>query len=161
MSTLAVIGLFEALRNKWIILLYLLIASLPGLAFTLGYNWSQRYYSILRNFPDTLTPAPPDIRLLETYYFFKNNSDLVKNAIIVADRDFAKYVHMAIRNPDPLRLIWGETITGDQICRLMNITGVEKTILVAVYYVSGMRCSLEVKPVSDELNWIKIVQMKK
>jgi hypothetical protein len=161
MSTLAVIGLFDTLKNKWIILLYLLIASLPGLAFTYGYNWSQRYYSALREFPDTLVPASPNVRLLETYYFFKNNSDLIKNAIIVADPDFAKYVHMAIRNPDPSRLVWRKAIAGDDICRLMNSTGADKAILVAVQYVSGKKCSLRVEPVSEELKWINIALLEK
>ena len=161
MSTLAVVGLFDILKNKWIILLYILIASLPGLAFTYGYNWSRKYYSALREFPSILIPAPPDNKLLETYYFFKNNSDLVENTIIIADSDYAKYVHMAIRNPDPLRLIWRETITSEEICKLINSTGAEKVILVAVHFVSGGKCPLVVKPVSDELKWISVVRVEK
>ena len=161
MSTLAVVGLVDVVKSKWIILLYILIGSLPGLAFAYGYNWSQRYYSALREFPDTLIPVLPVTTLIETYYFFENNSDIVENSIIVAATEYAKYVHMAIRNPDPQRLIWRERITSEEICRLLNSTGAEKVVLVAVNYVSDKKCSLRVEPVSDELKWISIVQVEK
>ena len=95
----------------------MVIASLPGLAFTYGYNWSFDYTRALREFPSMLTPAPADDKLIETLSFFKNN-DFTGKTVIVAHPDYARYVHLAIRNPDPSRLIWAWTspVTNETIC---------------------------------------------
>jgi hypothetical protein len=163
-STLSIIGLIDSMRNKWITLLYLVIASLPGLAFTYGYNWSFDYTRALREFPSTLTPAPADDKLIETLSFFKNN-DFTGNTVIVAHPDYARYVHLAIRNPDSSRLIWAWTspVTNETICRITESTKAEEIILVAVKIpdtnTTMYKCLSSIKPVDDEHTWIQVAQV--
>jgi hypothetical protein len=164
-STLSVIGLVDSLKNKWIILLYLVIASLPGLAFTYGYNWSLDYYRALREFPSTLTPAPADNKLLETLYFFKENNDLAREAIIIAHPDYARYIHLAIRNPDPSRLIWMSWATNETICKIAESTKTKEIILVSVKIpdpdTTIYECLTSIKPVDEEHPWIQVAQVNK
>jgi hypothetical protein len=163
-STLSIIGLADPLRNKWITLLYLVIASLPGLAFTYGYNRSFDYTRALREFPSTLTPAPVDGKLLETLSFFKNNG-FTGNKVIVAHPDYARYVHLAIRNPDPARLIWVDYATSETICRITESTKAEEIILVAVKIpdtnTTMYKCLSDIKPVDDEHTWIQVARVVK
>jgi hypothetical protein len=162
-STLSIIGLVDYTRNKWITLLYLVIASLPGLAFTYGYNWSFDYTRALREFPSTLTPAPADGKLLETLSFFKNN-DFTGNTVIVAHPDYARYVHLAIRNPDPSRLIWTSFAANETICRVAESTGAKEIVLVAVKTpdtnTTVYNCLSSIKPVDEEHSWILVARVK-
>jgi len=121
-STLSIIGLADSVRNKWVTLLYLVIASLPGLVLSYGYSWSLDYTRALREFPIMFTPAPVDDRLIETLSLFKNNA-FTGSTVIVAHPDYARYVHLAIRNPDPSRLIWVSYTTNETICRITGSTG--------------------------------------
>jgi hypothetical protein len=162
-STLSIIGLVDSVRNKWITLLYLLIASLPGLAFTYGYNWSFDYTRALREFPSMLAPSPADGKLLETLSFFKNN-DFTGNTVIVAHPDYARYVHLAIRNPNPSRLIWVNYATNETICRITESTGAKEIVLVAVKILDTntnmYKCLLDIKPVDEEHPWILVARVK-
>jgi hypothetical protein len=162
-STLSIIGLVDSVRNKWIILLYLVIASLPGLTFTYGHNWSYSYTHALREFPSTLTPAPADDKLLETLHFFKNNS-FTENIVIVAHPDYARYVHLAIRNPDPSRFVWASSATSEAICRVAESAGAKEIVLVAVRIpdtnTTIYMCLLDIKPVDEEHPWILIARVK-
>jgi hypothetical protein len=164
-STLSIIGLVDSMRNKWITLLYLVTASLPGLAFTYGYNWSFDYTRALREFPSMLAPAPADGRLIETLSFFKNN-DFAGNTVIVAHPDYARYVHLAIRNPDPSRLIWARTspVTNETICRIAESTGAKEIVLVAVKVpdtnTTVYNCLSSIKPVDEEHPWILVARVK-
>jgi hypothetical protein len=153
------------MRNKRITLLYLVTASLPGLAFTYGYNWSFNYTRALREFPSMLAPAPADGRLIETLSFFKNN-DFAGNTVIVAHPDYARYVHLAIRNPDPSRLIWARTgsVTNETICRIAESTGAKEVVLVAVKVpdtnTTVYSCLSSIKPVDEEHPWILVARVK-
>ncbi len=162
-STLSIIGLADSMRNKRITLLYLVTASLPGLAFTYGYNWSFDYTRALREFPSTLTPAPADGKLLETMSFFKNN-DFTGSTVIVAHPDYARYVHLAIRNPDPSRLIWVNYATNETVCRIAESTGAKEIVLVAVKTpdtnTTMYKCLSDIKPVDKEHPWILVAQVK-
>jgi hypothetical protein len=164
-STLSIIGLADSVRNKWITLLYLVLASLPGLALSYGYNWSFDYTSALREFPSTLTPAPVDDKLIETLSFFKNNY-FTGNTVIVANPDYARYVHLAIRNPDPSRLIWAWTspVTNETICRITESTGAKEIVLVAVKTpdtnTTMYKCLSDIKPVDKEHSWILVARVK-
>ena len=169
-STLSAIGLVEASRNRWVVLLYVLVASLPGLALAYGYNWSQDYSRALREFPSTLTPSPIGGRFLKTLEFFKENTDLAKEAVVIAEPNHAKYVHLAVRNHDPSKLVWtrSPSVTDEAVYRLMKSAGVEKAVLVAVNVVNASQAStgereyaLDVRPVSDELPWICVAQVRR
>jgi len=164
-STLSIIGLVDSTRNKWITLLYLVTASLPGLAFTYGYNWSFDYTRALREFPSMLAPAPADGRLIETLSFFKNN-DFAGNTVIVAHPDYARYVHLAIRNPDPSRLIWARTgsVTSETICRIAESTGAKEIVLVAVKVpdtnTTMYKCLSSIRSVDEKHPWILVARVK-
>jgi len=164
-STLSIIGLADSVRNKWVTLLYLVTASLPGLALSYGYNWSLDYTSALREFPSMFTPAPApvDDRLIETLSFFKNN-DFTGNTVIVAHPDYARYVHLAIRNPDPSRLIWVNYATNETICRITESTGAKEIVLVAVKTpdtnTTVYNCLSSIKPVDKEHPWILMARVK-
>ncbi|ADG90856.1 hypothetical protein Tagg_0583 [Thermosphaera aggregans DSM 11486] len=164
-STLSIIGLADSVRNKWVTLLYLVIASLPGLALAYGYNWSFDYTSALREFPILFTPAPVpvDDKLLETLSFFKNN-DFTGSTVIVAHPDYARYVHLAIRNPDPSRLIWVNYATNETICRIAESTGAKEIVLVAAKTpdtnTTMYKCLLDIKPVDEEHPWILVARVK-
>jgi len=168
-STAAAIGLAEASRSKWVASLYVLVASLPGLAFAYGYNWSEHYHRALREFPSVLAPSPADDEYLKTLDFFKENPDLVREAVVIAEPNYARYVHLAIRNPEPSRFVWARyrSVTEEALYKLMKSAGVEKAVLVAVNVVEASRASdaereyaLDLRPVSDELPWICIAQAK-
>jgi len=130
-STLSVIGLVESTGDRWAMALYLLLASLPGLVFTYGYNWSADYTRALREFSHALVPA--DDRLYETLGFFKNKS-FTGGTVIIADPHCARYVHLAIRNSDPSRLIWAWTspVTNGTICAIAESTGAEEVVLAGI-----------------------------
>jgi len=162
-STLSIIGLADSVRNKWVTLLYLVTASLPGLALSYGYNWSLDYTRALREFPSMFTPAPVDDRLIETLSFFKNN-DFTGSTVIVAHPDYARYIHLAIRNPDPSRLIWVNYATNETICRITESTKAEEIVLVAVKTpdtnTTMYKCLSDIKPVDEEHPWILVARVK-
>ena len=164
-STLAAVGLAKVVRDWRIVTTYLLITSLPGLAFTYGYNWFIIYPTALREFPSMLTPAPADNKLLETLNFFKENNDLIGEAIIIAHPDYARYIHLTIRNPDPSRLIWKSWATNETICRIVESTETKKIILVAVKIpdtnTTIYKCLTSIKPIDEEHPWIQIAQVVK
>jgi hypothetical protein len=162
-STLSIIGLADSVRNKWVTLLYLVTASLPGLALSYGYNWSLDYTRALREFPIMFTPAPVDDRLIETPSFFKNN-DFTGSTVIVAHSDYARYVHLAIRNPDPSRLIWVNYATNETICRITESTKAKEIVLVPVKTpdtnTTVYECLSDIKPVDEEHPWILVARVK-
>jgi len=165
-STLTIIGLADFLKSKWSVILYLIIASLPGLAFTYGYNWSQDYYRALREFPSMLIPAPANSKLLDTLNFFRENNNLAENTTIIAHPDYAKYIHIAIRNPDPSHFIWwwSRTISNETVCEVVERAGVEKVIIVGYTInanIEDYRCLEELRPLSNETPWIYLGVLRK
>jgi hypothetical protein len=163
-STLSIIGLVDSLKNRYVVLLYLIVTSLPGLAFTYGYNWSQDYHRALREFPSTLTPLPVDDKLLKTLSFFKEKN-IVEDTVIIAHPDYARYVHLAIRNPNPSRLIWVSWATNETICKIAESTGAKEIILVAVKIpdpnITIYKCLSDIKIVNEEHPWIQVARVNK
>ena len=164
-STLAAVGLVEAVHDRRLALAYLVIASLPGLSFAYGYNWSYDYNKSLREFPSILAPAPADFRMLETMQFFQNNSNILSNSVIIAHRDYARYIHLAIRNPDPSRLIWISWATNETICKIVESTETKEIILVSVKIpdpnTTIYECLTSIKPIDEEHPWIQVAQVNK
>lgn len=163
-TTLATIGLVRATSDWRVLVAYLLIASLPGLSFAYGYNWFFTYYESLREFPPRLAPSPV---YMDVYEFFKNNKELVENTVIIAWADHARYIHLAIRNPDPARFIWISNpwdLTNDTICRVIEQTGVEVVIIVGLHIdtnTTQYTCLEELKTLSEGPSWIHLAIAKK
>jgi hypothetical protein len=157
-STLAAVGAVEAIRDRRLVAVYLLITALPGLGFTYGYNLMGFYVSSLHEFPSSLTPWPASTICLETYKFFRNSS--VGDAVIIAWCELARYVHLAIRNPDSSRLIWiWRPLSNTSICAIINNIKAEKIVIVwpnINLNSAFLTCISSIKPVNEKTPWIYI-----
>jgi hypothetical protein len=157
-STLAAVGAVEAIRDRRLVAVYLLITALPGLGFTYGYNLMGFYVSSLREFPSSLTPWPASTICLETYEFFRNSS--VGDAVIIAWCELARYVHLAIRNPDSSRLIWiWRPLSNTSIYAIINNIKAEKVVIVwpnINLNSTSLTCISSIKPVNEKTQWIYI-----
>lgn len=158
-STLAAVGLARVARDWRAVAAYLLIASLPGLAFAYGYNWSTTYPRALREFPSRLVPSPDDPRFVKTYEFFRDNPEVLEGAVVVAEPNYGKYIHIAVRNPEPSKLIWAPSLTNETVCRAVEATGARAVIVVGALRnasVTHYSCLEELEPVSRELPWVYV-----
>jgi hypothetical protein len=74
-------------------------------------------------------------------------------------------VHLAIRNPDPSRLIWTSFATNETICRITESTGAEEIILVAVNIpdtnTTMYKCLSSIRSVDEKHPWILVARVKK
>lgn len=163
-SALSVVGLVDVTRDWRIVAAYYVVFSIPGLAFTYGYNLTMDT-RILREFPWRLDPSPANLKYLDTYEFFENNRHLYDEAVIIAHSDIARYVHLAIRNPEQTKLIWVNTVSNETICRVIKDLGVKKAVIVLppwsnVTSVEKALCVNSVKTLDDEFPWILLIEAK-
>lgn len=160
-STLAAVGVVVAIRDWRYVLAYLLLLSLPGLSFVYAYNWSGMFTRALREFPPTLTPTPA---YMDVYDFFKNNSGL-RDTIIIAHPEIARYIHLAIRNPENSKLIWINGLTSETLCKIAESTNTTKIIIVARLLgdnaIKNATCVESYEPVNERYSWILFVRVNR
>ncbi|MGC8564154.1 MAG: hypothetical protein ACP5LZ_04595 [Fervidicoccaceae archaeon] len=119
LSTMTAVGAVEVLKDWRTFFSFFLLFSLPGLAFSYGYNLSMIYPRELREFPYALVPSSPEISYLQVEKFFSEN--YTYPLPIIADPDIARYVHLSIRNPLPQQLMWSSP-SNDTICYAAEIS---------------------------------------
>ncbi|MEM2075685.1 MAG: hypothetical protein QW705_06485 [Zestosphaera sp.] len=161
-TTLTAVGVVEALRDWRAVVAYTIVLALPSVGFAYGYNLMGTYTRALREFPDIMTPAPPDREYLKTYEYFKNVG--VGDRVIIADNSIARYVHLAIRNPNPQQLIWIRGPVGElkntTVCDILGRLGVGEAVIASTYVdASTIGCVKSVEPVSSETPWIMVVKL--
>ena len=72
--------------------------------------------------------------------------------MVIAHPDYARYIHLAIRNPDPSRFIWWWRLTkppsNETVCEVVERAGVER-VIIAGYTINatieGYRCLEELR----------------
>jgi len=141
-APLSVLGFSRALhgtRNAFpAILLYLILSDLMGYGFVYAYPLTARYVYSLREFPSALTPSAPYVSIYEFFKGYKTNTT------IVAQADIARYVHMAIRNPSPTKLIWSSSFPDNStVCSLAKALNLSRILVVTRVNLSstGVECA--------------------
>lgn len=162
-STLAAVGFTELSKSLKAAAVFMLLFALPGLSFTYGYNLASAgiYTRALREFPSMLTPAPANEMYLKTYEYFVSNRDSLRNAVIVAHPDMARYIHIAIRNPELGKLVWTwSSSLNYTICSAVEEAGTCEVIVVAPLRVNltNVECVLKAEPIDEDYPWIVLVE---
>lgn len=167
-SSIAVVSLIDVSKNWKTIAIYMIIFSLPGLAFTYNHYLAMNYTMALREFPWRLTPSPPQPYAgiyLDVYNILKQNQELLRNIIVIADASMARYVHLLIRNPDPSKLVclWylKESIN-KTVCSIAEELNLSKVLFIISFYnekIVNTGCISKVETLNNEYPWIALIEI--
>ena len=167
LTTLAAVGASRALGTRELLAAYVVLASLPGIGFAYAYNILGLYTSALREFPRALAPAPTTLNYettkpyLDSYMriaeYFRENPP---GYVVVAEPSLARYVHLAIRNPDPSRFVWTWYRRPEDVaCDLLVGRAADAVILVvgADEGSLSLGCRVDVVRADESVPWVYVL----
>ncbi|MEL9989912.1 MAG: hypothetical protein QXP98_03885 [Thermoproteus sp.] len=158
MTILAAVGITDATKDWRAIAAYLIAFALPGFMFVYAYNWLTNYISALSEFPNILMPSPPSINYIRIYQFFETHH---LNYTIVAGPDIARYIHLAIRNPNPQKFQWAWYVdTWDYACQVAQEHNLTELVVVANSEPNRTQCPLNATPINDYEPHIYLVHIE-
>lgn len=154
LTILAAVGITDATRDWRAVAAYLTAFALPGFMFIYAYNWPSNYTYALSEFPAHLAPSPSSVNYFKIYQYFKTHNI---NYTIVADPNAGKYIHLAIRDPDPDKFRWAWYVDiWDYVCQL-NVT---KAVVVTTEEPHPTNCPMHITPLNDYVPHIYLVAIE-
>lgn len=128
---LAVAGL-ASLGDARFTAAYLLLVAMLGLPYILQPIYLSKYVSSLTEFPPGFEPNPMTINYLQGLYNLTSSiPELSPGTPVIAQDYVARWVHLAMRNPEPWTLVWydAEPTVGDA-CELMAKLNVSSVYII-------------------------------
>ncbi|MEM3104156.1 MAG: hypothetical protein QXD69_01480, partial [Candidatus Bathyarchaeia archaeon] len=145
-STLAGVGIVKTINNRMFHILFIIFLMLLALPYTYGVDETSKFISALREFPKGMTPSPMESRLLndliELTNWFKNQE---LNSTVVAQSFVARWVHLAIRNPTPEKLVWTRVspISTEYCLNILDNLNLDRFYLVYDYSLEANYLKIE------------------
>ncbi len=137
---LAVAGL-ASLGNTRFAAAYLILVAMLGLPYILQPVYLSKYVLSLTEFPPGFEPSPTTINYLWGLYDLAASiPELNSGTPVIAQSYVARWVHLAMRNPEPWTLIWYdvEPTVGDA-CELMARLNVSSVYIITTSAANSTR----------------------
>jgi hypothetical protein len=138
-STLAGSWIAKAVGDKRFHAIFIVLLLALAFPYAYGVEDTSRFTSALTEFPQGLVPLPKDPALLmdlkELSEWFGREKP---SSTIIAEPCVAKWVHLAVRNPEPNELLWlwASQVSDYSVKSIMESLGLERVYVVCVYDLS-------------------------
>jgi len=138
-STLAGSWIVKALGDKRLHAVFIVLLLALAFPYAYGVDETSRFTSALTEFPQGLAPSPMDtaslMDLKELSEWFGRERP---SSTIIAESYVARWVHLAVRNPGPNKLLWlwVSQVSGSSVKSVMEGLRLEKVYVVCAYNLS-------------------------
>jgi len=132
-STLAGSGMVRGIKDLRLKLIFILLLLMLAMPYAYGVSGTSRFTSALREFPSGLVPSPMNAAalrdLISLSEWFKEQG---LRSTIIAEPGAAKWIHLAVRNPEPSELVWlwSDPISSTSVKSVLERLGVGKAYVV-------------------------------